>query len=157
MLNRRTTSKESAEVSEGSPCELPCEIAGIVYKTLYDMNVEDARMLGLSGPRGWPNYRGSGLTDRIIQPGELAFFDIYNVSYSGYRSCYYRTFCVGRRPTAKQKDWYKQCYDWLYAALGEVKPGATTAAAGSGSRRPAGIRAPRSRTRSGPWWVPTTG
>ena len=104
-----------------------CEIAGIVYKTLYDMNVEDARMLGLSGPRGWPNYRGSGLTDRIIQAGELAYFDIYNVSYSGYRTCYYRTFCVGRRPTPKQKDWYKQCYDWVYAALAEVKPGATTA------------------------------
>ena len=103
------------------------EIAGIVYKTLYEMNVEEAKIWGASGPRGWPNYRGSGPTDRIIQPGELAFFDIYDVSYNGYRTCYYRTFAVGKRPNAKQKDWYKQCYDWIYAALEEVKPGATTA------------------------------
>jgi len=104
-----------------------CEIVGAAFKTLYEMNVEDARMGGSSGPRGWPNYRGSGPTDRIIQPGDLAFFDIHNVSYSGYRTCYYRTFSVGRRPNAKQKDWYKQCYDWLYESLEEVKPGKTTA------------------------------
>lgn len=104
-----------------------CEIVGAAFKTLYEMNIEDARMGGSTGPRGWPNYRGSGPTDRIIQAGDLAFFDIHNVSYSGYRTCYYRTFCVGRRPTSKQKDWYKQCYDWVYNALEEVKPGATTA------------------------------
>jgi len=103
------------------------EIQAIAYKTLYEMNIEDAKVWGASGPRGWPNYRGSGSTDRIIQPGDLFFQDIYDVSYNGYRTCYYRTFCVGRKPTAKQRDWHKQCYDWIYSALAEVKPGATTA------------------------------
>jgi Xaa-Pro aminopeptidase len=104
-----------------------CELAAIAYKTLYEMNIEYARVWGASGSRAWPNPRGSGSTDRIVQPGELVFFDIYDVSYCGYKTCYYRTFCVGRRPTAKQKDWYKQCYDWIYEALSEVKPGTTTA------------------------------
>ena len=35
--------------------------------------------------------------------------------------------CRAATRLAKQKDWYKQCYDWVYAALAEVKPGATTA------------------------------
>ena len=104
-----------------------CELAAIAFKSLHEMNIEYARVWGASGARAWPNYRGSGSTDRIIQPGDLVFFDIYDVSYNGYKTCYYRTFCVGRRPNAKQKDWYKQCYDWIYEALSEVKPGATTA------------------------------
>ena len=35
-------------------------------------------------------------SDRIIRPGDPAFFDILH-SYNGYRTCYYRTFAVGQR------------------------------------------------------------
>ena len=34
-------------------------------------------------------------TDRLIRPGDQAFFDIIQ-SFMGYRTCYYRTFNVGR-------------------------------------------------------------
>jgi Xaa-Pro aminopeptidase len=45
----------------------------------------------------------------------------------GYRSCSYRTFIIGRKPNAKEKDWYKRLLDRLNAIIGEIKPGATTA------------------------------
>ena len=41
-----------------------------------------------------------------IRPGDQAFFDIIQ-SYMGYRTCYYRTFSVGRA-TQPQRDAYKQ-------------------------------------------------
>ncbi len=34
---------------------------------------------------------------------------------------------MGREPTAKEKDWYKQRHEFLDGALEEVKPGNTTA------------------------------
>jgi Xaa-Pro aminopeptidase len=45
----------------------------------------------------------------------------------GYGSCTYRTFMVGRQPTAKEKDWYKQVRDRVDAVIGEIKPGNSTA------------------------------
>ena len=38
-------------------------------------------------------------TDRLIRPGDQAFFDIIQ-SFMGYRTCYYRTFNVGTRDAA---------------------------------------------------------
>ncbi|MBI3060619.1 MAG: aminopeptidase P family protein, partial [Deltaproteobacteria bacterium] len=44
----------------------------------------------------------------------------------GYKSCMYRTYCVGKKPTKEQNDFYHIAYDWLYRAIEKVKPGATT-------------------------------
>ena len=35
-------------------------------------------------------------SDRLIRPGDQAYFDIIHV-FNGYRTCYYRTFVVGER------------------------------------------------------------
>ena len=43
----------------------------------------------------------------------------------GYRTCYYRTFSVGYA-TPAQLDAYKQCREWLDAAIELVRPGVTT-------------------------------
>jgi Xaa-Pro aminopeptidase len=43
----------------------------------------------------------------------------------GYRTCYYRTFSVGYS-TPAQVDAYKQCREWLDAAIELVRPGMTT-------------------------------
>jgi hypothetical protein len=45
----------------------------------------------------------------------------------GYGSCTYRTFIVGRKPTAKEQDWYNEVRDRLDAVISEIKPGKTTA------------------------------
>lgn len=63
-------------------------------------------------------------SDRLLRPGDQAFFDIIH-SFMGYRTCYYRTFCVGSASQA-QLDAFKQCREWLDAAIEQVRPGATT-------------------------------
>src|SRR5258708_12997122 len=47
-------------------------------------------------------------------------------SYQGYRTCYYRTFNVGRA-TPAQHDAYKLAREWLDNAIARIKPGASTA------------------------------
>jgi Xaa-Pro aminopeptidase len=64
-------------------------------------------------------------TDRVLRPGDPAFFDILH-SYNGYRTCYYRTFAIGSASPA-MVDAYKRCRDYMDAAISIVKPGVTTA------------------------------
>ena len=63
-------------------------------------------------------------TDRRFRPGDQAFFDILH-SFNGYRTCYYRTFNVGRA-SVEQTDAYKQCREWLDNAIDLIKPGVST-------------------------------
>jgi Xaa-Pro aminopeptidase len=64
-------------------------------------------------------------SDRLIRPGDTAYFDIIHV-HNGYRTCYYRTFAVGRA-TNGQRDAYKQAREWIDNAIQLVKPGVSTA------------------------------
>ncbi len=63
-------------------------------------------------------------TDRIIRPGEQAFFDIIH-SYNGYRTCYYRTLSVGSS-TAPQREAYAKAREWMDTAISLVRPGRGT-------------------------------
>ena len=65
-------------------------------------DVED--VIVSSGPNTWPNWRN--FSDRIIQPGDIVFMDLAALTWNGYKSCYYRTYCVGKEPTQEQKDTY---------------------------------------------------
>ena len=80
-----------------------------------------------SGPNSAPNWLSHSPQDRTIQAGDLIVCDMIHCGYSGYHSCYYRTFKCGTRPIDKEKDWHKQCREWLYNACDEIKPGKTTA------------------------------
>jgi len=64
-------------------------------------------------------------SDRLIRPGDPAFFDILH-SFNGYRTCYYRTFAVGSASVA-QRDAYTKCRELVDSAISIVKPGTTTA------------------------------
>ena len=69
------------------------ETVGLVSKTLYDLGSEYVEGVNaISGERCSPHPHV--YSDRIIRPGDPAFFDILH-SYNGYRTCYYRTFAVG--------------------------------------------------------------
>ena len=63
----------------------------------------------ISGERCNPHPHN--FTDRLIRPGDQAFFDIIH-SYNGYRTCYYRTFAVGSA-TASQRDAYTKAREWM--------------------------------------------
>ncbi len=90
---------------------------------LYAMGSDDVEAINaISGERCNPHPHN--FTDRLIRPGDQAFFDILQ-SYMGYRTCYYRTFNVGRA-TVSQRDAYKRSREWLDASIQMIRPGITT-------------------------------
>jgi len=100
------------------------ECVGLVSKVLYDLGSEHVEGVNaISGERCSPHPHV--YTDRVLRPGDPAFFDILH-SYNGYRTCYYRTFAVGSASPALV-DAYKRCRDYMDAAISIVKPGITTA------------------------------
>lgn len=99
------------------------EIVAKANKMLYDLGSDDVEAINaISGERCNPHPHN--FTDRMVRPGDQAFFDVLH-SYMGYRTCYYRTFNVGMA-TDSQRDAYKQCRDWLDDAIEKVRPGVST-------------------------------
>jgi Xaa-Pro dipeptidase len=99
------------------------EIVALANKRLYEMGSDDVESINaVSGERCNPHPHN--FSDRMIRPGEQAFFDIMH-SYNGYRTCYYRTFSVGSS-TAAQRDAYAKAGEWMDAAISAIKPGVTT-------------------------------
>jgi len=100
------------------------ETVGLVAKALYDLGSEYVEGVNaISGERCSPHPHV--YSDRIIRPGDPAFFDILH-SWNGYRTCYYRTFAVGSA-SAAQRDAYTRAREIMDRAIALVKPGATTA------------------------------
>ena len=100
------------------------ECVGVVAKSLYDAGSEHVEGVNaISGERCSPHPHV--YSDRILRPGDPAFFDILH-SFNGYRTCYYRTFAVGSA-SAAQRDAYRRCRAYMDEAIDRVRPGATTA------------------------------
>ena len=113
---------------EMKPGVRECDLAAAAMDAVTRAGAENVIVIAAkSGPGTFEDYRGLNRTDRIIQPGDMVYVDVCGVSHLGYLTCYYRTFCVGRKPTDKEKDWYKRVHDWLDAVIDSIKPGATTA------------------------------
>src|SRR5579872_772606 len=99
------------------------EIVALANKRLYEMGSDDVEAINaVSGERCNPHPHN--FSDRLIRPGDQAYFDIIQ-SFNGYRTCYYRTFAVGRA-TQAQRDAYTRAREWIDAAIALVKPGTTT-------------------------------
>jgi Xaa-Pro aminopeptidase len=99
------------------------DIVAAANKMLYEMGSDDVEAINaVAGERCSPHPHN--FTDRLIRPGDQAFFDIIQ-AYMGYRTCYYRTFNVGRA-TDSQRDAYKKARGWIDAAIELVKPGVGT-------------------------------
>jgi Xaa-Pro dipeptidase len=76
----------------------------------------------ISGERCSPHPHN--FTDRLIRPGDPAYFDIIH-SFMGYRTCYYRTFAVGSS-THAHREAYKKARQWMDDSIGMLKPGLST-------------------------------
>jgi Xaa-Pro aminopeptidase len=99
------------------------DIVALVNEFLYRHGSDDVEAINaISGERCNPHPHN--FTDRMVRPGDQVFFDILQ-SFMGYRTCYYRTFNVGRA-TPAQRDAYKKCREWLDKAIELIKPGVTT-------------------------------
>src|SRR2546425_439864 len=99
------------------------EIVALATQRLYAMGSDCVEAINaISGERCSPHPHN--FTDRLVRPGDQAFFDIIQ-SFVGYRTCYYRTFSVGRA-TAAQISAYKKAREWMDEAIALIKPGVTT-------------------------------
>ncbi len=99
------------------------EIVGLATKRLYEMGADCVEAINaISGERCSPHPHN--FTDRLVRPGDQAFFDII-MSFVGYRTCYYRTFSVGRA-TRAQLTAYKKAREWMDEAIALIKPGVGT-------------------------------
>src|SRR5262245_4696966 len=69
------------------------QLVAEVTKLLFDMGSEHVDNINaVSGERCSPHPHV--FSDRLIRPGDQAFFDIIQ-TFVGYKTCYYRTFPVG--------------------------------------------------------------
>jgi Xaa-Pro aminopeptidase len=99
------------------------EIVALANKRLYEMGSDQVEAINaVSGERCNPHPHN--FSDRIIRPGDQAFFDIIH-SFNGYRTCYYRTFSVGSA-TPSQRDAYDKARSWMDASISKVMPGVGT-------------------------------
>ena len=99
------------------------EIVALANKRLYEMGSDQVEAINaVSGERCNPHPHN--FSDRLIRPGDQAFFDIIH-SYNGYRTCYYRTFAVGSA-TASQREAYTRAREWMDASIATIKPGVGT-------------------------------
>ena len=100
------------------------DIVALANKRLYEMGSDDVEGINaISGERCSPHPHV--FSDRQIRPGDQAYFDILH-AFNGYRTCYYRTFAVGRATDA-MRDAFKRAREWMDASIDLVKPGVTTA------------------------------
>jgi Xaa-Pro aminopeptidase len=99
------------------------EIVALANKRLYEMGSDQVEAINaVSGERCNPHPHN--FSDRLIRPGDQAFFDIIH-SFNGYRTCYYRTFSVGSA-TSSQRDAYTKAREWMDASINMIKPGVGT-------------------------------
>ncbi len=99
------------------------QLVAEVTKALFDMGSEHVDNINaVSGERCSPHPHV--FSDRLIRPGDQAFFDIIQ-TFVGYKTCYYRTFVVGKASDA-QRDAYKRAREWIDASIELMKPGVTT-------------------------------
>jgi len=99
------------------------EIVALATKRLYEMGSDCVESINaIAGERCSPHPHN--FTDRLIRPGDQAYFDIIQ-TYIGYKTCYYRTFTVGSA-TAAQIAAYRKAREWMDSAIDALKPGITT-------------------------------
>jgi Xaa-Pro dipeptidase len=99
------------------------EIVALATARLYEMGSDCVEAINsISGERCSPHPHN--FTDRLIRPGDQAFFDIIQ-SFMGYRTCYYRTFNVGRA-TPAQRTAYQKAREWMDSAIARLRPGVSS-------------------------------
>jgi Xaa-Pro aminopeptidase len=99
------------------------QIVALANQRLYAMGSDQVEAVNaISGERCNPHPHN--FTDRLIRPGDQAFFDIIH-SYNGYRTCYYRTFSVGSS-TAPQRAAYQQAREWMDRGIDGIAAGVGT-------------------------------
>jgi Xaa-Pro dipeptidase len=100
------------------------DCVALVNRYLYERGSEEVEAVNsISGERCSPHPHV--LSDRLIRPGDTAYFDIIH-AFNGYRTCYYRTLNVGSA-NQKQREAYRRAREFMDNAISEIRPGASSA------------------------------
>src|SRR5579871_499895 len=100
------------------------ELAGVVHSAWFEAGGEEISQLNVcSGPNmnpwsRWPTQRG-------VVEGEFVGIDFHGRGIGGLRGDTSRTFFVGDRPTAEQRDLYRRAYDYLRETADQIRAGRT--------------------------------
>lgn len=96
-----------------------------VMDAMTDAGAEYASCNIQSGPFAFE--RNATYLDRRLEYGDILNVPLCGTKYLGYPCCLYRSFIVGRKPTAEEKGWYDRVKDSLDACIEATKVGNTTA------------------------------
>ena len=100
------------------------DMVALVNRYLYERGSDEVEAVNsISGERCSPHPHV--FSDRLIRPGDTAYFDIIH-AFNGYRTCYYRTLNVGSCNSA-QRGAYALAREFMDNAIAEIRPGATSA------------------------------
>jgi Xaa-Pro dipeptidase len=100
------------------------DCVALVNNYLYENGSEEVEAVNsISGERCSPHPHV--FSDRLIRPGDTAYFDIIH-AFNGYRTCYYRTLNVGSSSPA-QREAYRRAREFMDNAIAEIGPGASSA------------------------------
>lgn len=100
------------------------DCVALVNKYLYERGSDEVEAVNsISGERCSPHPHV--FSDRLIRPGDTAYFDIIH-AFNGYRTCYYRTLNVGGS-NAQQRLAYQRAREFMDGAISEIRPGASSA------------------------------
>jgi Xaa-Pro aminopeptidase len=100
----------------------------LISYTAFELGAEDMDIHVDTGRHTWTNmcYHSNAM----IRPGDLVFLDVYNLSWLGYKSCYYRTFSCGE-PTKVITVVYNTQHTVVYSRQGRRMPPAALVDAGT--------------------------
>lgn len=102
------------------------EVSRACMQAVHEAGADEVpRMHFRTGPMSFDRAYES--TGRSIGYGDMLYGAFCGVGYLGYKSCYYRTFSVGREPDQKVKDWYGTLVERIDRVIDAIKPGNTTA------------------------------
>ena len=100
------------------------EIVAYANQRLYEMGSDQVEAINaISGERCNPHPHN--FTDRLIRPGDQAFFDIIH-SFNGYRTCYIPDLLGSAAPRRLSVDAYKQAREWMDRGIDGINAGVGT-------------------------------
>lgn len=128
VANAMTEAAMDAALRVLRPGVRECEVLAVAWYTMTALGSEWTQCANIvcSGPYTYPYRRFT--SDRIIREGDLVIIDI-GACFNGYYGDLTRTWLCGERlrPTQEQKRIYQACYNALFNACAQAKPGNTTA------------------------------
>ncbi|HEY3116395.1 MAG TPA: M24 family metallopeptidase [Chloroflexota bacterium] len=102
------------------------DLAAVVTATWAYVGGEDVAQLNVCTQENTNPWRRWS-TERVIQPGDIVGIDFHGRSFGGLRGDCSDTFLAADEATPEQRTHYREAYEYLQAAIKELRAGRTIA------------------------------